>query len=169
MQKKMYKILFVLLATICFAICCSGCSENYNNQNTIKIKNKSLDRFSMYQYELDVPNTDELDINKFIELDLYIDKSTDCQYLVSSNSSMVQLVTTDGTPYAEKYKEDKNRFIVIDSSIFMNSIDSSIIVDNNTGVQYLVKYRYFSNTLGVTTISSITILTDKDGKPYIEK
>ena len=101
----MYKFLFTMLATLCFAICCSGCAENYNNQNTIKIKNKSLDRFLMYQYKLDVPDTDELDIDKFIELDLYIDKSTDCEYLVSSNSEMVQLVTAEGTPQAEKYKE----------------------------------------------------------------
>lgn len=168
-MQKMYKFLFTMLATLCFAICCSGCSENYNNQNTIKIKNKSLDRFLMYQYKLDVPDTDELDIDKFIELDLYIDKSTDCEYLVSSNSEMVQLVTAEGTPYAEKYKENKNRFFIMDSSIFMNSIDSSIIVDNNTGVQYLVKYKNFSNILTSTKIGSITILTDKDGKPYIGK
>ena len=46
-MQKIYKFLFTMLATLCFAICCSGCSENYNNQNTIKIKNKSLDELPL--------------------------------------------------------------------------------------------------------------------------
>lgn len=52
----------------------------------------------------------------------------------------------------------RNRFIVMDKDGFIEG--TRIIVDTETGVQYLMAHW--------TNIGGITVLVDKDGKPLLD-
>lgn len=146
-MQKIYRVLTVLLVVICF----TGCSNDPNKIEEIQTSKTESNRFLKYEYTFYDHSIFGHSIN------LHIDKLTGCQYLNSDYSNEVQVLNANGTPYTDNYKKDKNRFS-IEKDKNKNDV---VITDNYTGVQYW----YHS----APSYSSLSILMDKDGKPYTDK